>query len=357
VAAGGDSTCAIVGGTAVCWGDNGGGQLGIGSADEAPHPAPGAAAHGGLGVDAIALGARHACARKTSGMVACWGADDRGQVSGAPGDSPRLGPVEVVAARQASARPVAAGARHTCAIAADGRVVCWGDNQRGQLGADLNAVPQSGPVMVTRGGMLLEGVLVVEAGDDWTLAQTGGSVYSWGANDTGQLGNDAVLDRDYAEPVLGVSSDPGIAAGSGHGCVTQPDGIRCWGDNGKGQLGREATSGHNPAGLVEAPFSPPATPVAGGAHTCALAGGTVYCWGDNGAGQLGVSGAGESQTPQAVPVGAVATLAAGRQHTCALTGDGRLYCWGANDRGQLGDGTTTGGPTPRRVKLVCPATP
>src|SRR6185436_10516664 len=81
---------------------------------------------------------------------------------------------------------------------------------------------------------------------------------------------------------------------------------------------------------------------AGGRHTCAVAtGGTVECWGANDWKQLG-NGLRQAQTrPRRVEglAGAATAVAAGDNHTCALTNSGRVRCWGANDSGQLGDGT------------------
>jgi len=93
-----------------------------------------------------------------------------------------------------------------------------------------------------------------------------------------------------------------------------------------------------------------ATAVAAGAqHTCAVTGhGAVQCWGENSSGQLGDGTTTDRATP--VPVsgfgsGAVA-VTAGEYHTCALTSAGAVWCWGANDSGQLGDGTMTNRLTP-----------
>lgn len=109
-----------------------------------------------------------------------------------------------------------------------------------------------------------------------------------------------------------------------------------------------------------APTLPPLTGIvqvaAGGAHTCALTDqGDVLCWGANGFGRLGDGSTTSSPTPVAVAdLGTgVQAIAAGGEHTCALTDQGGVLCWGANSAGQLGDGRLLYSPTP--MDVVAPA--
>jgi alpha-tubulin suppressor-like RCC1 family protein len=136
-----------------------------------------------------------------------------------------------------------------------------------------------------------------------------------------------------------------IAAGELHTCaLTNGGGVKCWGDNGVGQLGdRTTTQRHTPVaafGLA----SGVSTLAAGAEHTCALtSAGGVKCWGDNESGELGDETTIDRYSPVAVSgLGSgVAAVSVGGAHTCALTSGGGVICLGGNDFGQLGDGTTT----------------
>jgi len=176
-----------------------------------------------------------------------------------------------------------------------------------------------------------------------------GSVWCWGADDVGQLGDYGQYPAYAPRPVGGVETALALQVGGDFACVTLPTtGVRCWGRNDRGQ------GGHG----VDAPFITPScvtatsdgismlgavSLAAGGAHACAaLDDGTVHCWGANDAGQLGDgSGIDRNQPVLALGVADARSVAAGGRHTCALLKDTSVRCWGANDDGQLGDGTAT----------------
>ncbi len=187
-----------------------------------------------------------------------------------------------------------------------------------------------------------------------------------GNEDAGAAGADASRTEDAA--LVGVSgadaasapdAEPSfvataLAMGAHHTCaLTAPGGIRCWGDNTFGQLGDGTTTARLTSVGVIGFASGVVAIAAGDDHTCALTGaGSVACWGDNAAGALGMGSVAEAQanTPSQVAglTSGVTAIAAGGADTCAAVGDGGIVCWGDNVSGQLGDGTNTerDAPTP-----------
>jgi alpha-tubulin suppressor-like RCC1 family protein len=140
-----------------------------------------------------------------------------------------------------------------------------------------------------------------------------------------------------------------LAVGSSHTCALQAGGVKCWGFNGSGNLGAGST-GVTSSSATPVPVFGLQTGVrmiaAGGNHTCAVTDSGISCWGSNFSGELGSGSlAGISVTPLAVSglpsIGQIRGLAAGDSHSCALIGDS-VYCWGANASGQLGTGNFDG---------------
>jgi alpha-tubulin suppressor-like RCC1 family protein len=150
-------------------------------------------------------------------------------------------------------------------------------------------------------------------------------------------------------------SGTAVAAGKSHSCVVLNDGaVACWGDNQFGQLGDGRMTGSNvPVNVVG--VSDAAMIVAGWGHTCAVSRiGQVKCWGYNKNGELGNGSTQDSSVPVDV-IGlssGVIALEAGDDHTCAVTGAGRVMCWGYNEFGQLGDGTTESRSVPVEAQAI-----
>ena len=142
-----------------------------------------------------------------------------------------------------------------------------------------------------------------------------------------------------------------IAAGIAHTCAITPEGgVQCWGNNDFGQLGDGTYTGSNvPVNVVG--IGGGATIVAGGNHTCILTGGGVWCWGENSQGQLGDG----TRTNRNIPVKVLSNaidITAGLDYTCAIMLYGQVKCWGNNDQGQLADGTKTDRTTPTLAALI-----
>ncbi|EFO79638.1 regulator of chromosome condensation RCC1 [Oscillochloris trichoides DG-6] len=349
IAAGDAYTCALTTNSAViCWGNNEFGQLGDGTTIQRNTPV----AVNGLssGVVAIAAGYAHTCALTTSGGVSCWGNNESGQLGNGITIQRRT-PVQV-AGLSSGVAAIAAGEYHTCALTTDGAVTCWGSNGYGQLG-DGTTTQRSTPVQVAG---LSSGVTAITAGGSHTCAlTTGGAVTCWGRNGNGQLGDGTTTQRSTPVNVLGLSSEvAAITAGDVYTCaLTTGGGVTCWGANWSGQLGDGTTDERSTPVDVVGLSSGVTAIAAGNDHTCAITtGGGVSCWGVNQYSQLGDGTTTQQSTPVVVNglSSRAAAIAAGDGHTCAMTTGGGVSCWGRNWSGQLGDGTTTQRRTPMQVE-------
>jgi alpha-tubulin suppressor-like RCC1 family protein len=361
-AAGGATTCAVETNAAWvtagwCWGANGSGQVGDGTATDRSRPTqvlavtvepPLPALVGSLG---IATTAYSSCSILGDHTVWCWGDNSIAELGDATADRRAL-PVAV--RRLSGAAALTSGNAYTCATLQSGAVRCWGDNSSGQLG-DGTTNPRSSPVLAK--GVLRPRSLVAGSYHTCAVLQDA-SVACWGANGAGQLGDGTVKDRRTPVPVAGLSDVQEIAPGAGHTCALRHDGsVWCWGDNSAGQLG-DGTFDSRRAPVVVPGLAGVTAVSSRESTTCALLGdGSAACWGDGAAGQLGDSRMPLSPVPVPVPsiIGAKA-IAVGSDHACAIVADGTVACWGANDLGQLGDGTFTRRTSPVVVSGLTGAT-
>ena len=343
VSAGSRHTCALTSeGGVRCWGANGSGQLGDSSRKDRTQPVD----VKGLVGDAVAVsaGAYHTCALDASGRVACWGLNLYGQL----GDGTLSDHAVAVPVRGLPAKVVAisAGGGQTCALTQAGEVRCWGKNGYGQLG-DGTGRQRTRPVKVR--GLSGKAVALSVGSRHACAVLTTGAVECWGANYWGQLGDGTVLQRSRAVPVRGLAGRAiAISAGRYYTCAALHNGrVECWGSNFYGQLGSRGP-GYSVKPIPVTLLSSPAVAVAaGGRHTCALTSkGTVQCWGTNGSGQLGVGAATDVSKPIDTLSGHPVAVSSGEYHACALMAEGSVDCWGSNFFGQLGSGTQFASSTP-----------
>jgi alpha-tubulin suppressor-like RCC1 family protein len=271
------------------------------------------------------------------------------------------------AAAQASANTFAASTNHTLSIRPDGSLWAWGANLEGQLG-DGTTTSHATPVRVLAESPDTRWAQVA-AGTSHTLALSAdGRLYAWGANADGQLGDGSTAPHHSPAVValpaaLGHAAWKQIAAGTSHSLALTTDGhLYAWGNNTSGELGNGARTDQTTPVEVSLPASAGPTAwaqvAAGTNHTLALtADGRLYAWGSNAWGQLGTGGPEKALLPVALPPpgkGAGtrwAQVAAGRYHTLALSTDGRLYTWGSNRFGQLGESTHAQHSTPQPLEL------
>ncbi|TFG82852.1 MAG: RCC1 repeat-containing protein, partial [Spirochaetales bacterium] len=291
------------------------------------------------GVASIAAGDSHTVALKSDGTVWTWGDNSYGQL-GDGTTTERTTPV--LDSVLSGVVAIAAGGCHTVALKSDGTVWTWGSNDYGQLG-DGTTTDSPTPVPVSS----LSGVTAIAAGYQHTVAlkSDDGTVWTWGWNDYGQLGDDTTTDSPTPVPVSSLSGVAAIAAGGVHTVAQWSGGgtVWTWGSNDYGQLGDGTIiDRYTPVPLTS--LSGVASFAAGLCHTVALKSndGTVWTWGNNSYGQLGDGTIIERHTPVKVfSLSEVASIAAGGVHTVALKSNGTVWTWGCNEFGQLGDDTTT----------------
>lgn len=288
---------------------------------------------------------RHVLFTQSNGALAGWGDNSYGQL-GLGGVPTNYQFTQIAPAAQWSLDvfiALSAGNAHTLALKADGTVWAWGSDSNGQLGDDAILANKSAPVQVPG----LTGVMEVCAGGYHSLAlTTGGSVYAWGWDAFGQLGNDATL-ADSPTPVsLPLSYMSGLGAGAYHSLAIYAFGrtVRSWGSNGSGQLG-DATNTQQPTPVTVSGLNNILKVEAGYQHSLALsnANGLVYTWGADWSGQLGNDVLfANSNVPVTVTLSSMIDIAAGQSHSTSTRTSGLTRAWGADYSGQLGNGATAG---------------
>lgn len=243
-----------------------------------------------------------------------------------------------------------AGEAHAMATCSDGSVFAWGFNGSGQLG-DGSYDSRSTAVKVSG----LSNVIFIAAGYQHSLAiKSDGSVWAWGYNGEGQIGDGTQVSRTTPRQVSLPQSARAVAVsgGANHSLAILSDGtVLAWGSNGDGQLGDGSTT-RRLSPVAVSGLTQVTTVVAGGNHSLAInASQQLFSWGANNYGQLGQGDTQSRTVPTAVAsLSAVAQVAGGQGHTLAVTTDGTLFSFGRNTNGQLGvPGVTSTSPAPIQV--------
>ncbi|HVR83498.1 MAG TPA: RCC1 repeat-containing protein, partial [Planctomycetota bacterium] len=328
-------------GTVWAWGKNDQGQLGQGSTAP-PTTALPIQVPGLSDVVAISAGQNHNLALKNDGTVWAWGDNSSGQIgNGSISSTPVATPFQIPGL--AGVREITAGNLHGLALLSDGTVWSWGDNTLGQLGQGTSSTsPVSTPAEV----MNLTSVIDLSAGASQSMAiRKDGSVWVWGNNGSGQLGiagGAAVLTQATQVPSL--SSAIGIAAAASTCYAVRNDGSALsWGYNGNGECGLGTQSLVVGTPTVIPGLSSVSAMAGGWAQALALQDdGTVQSWGQDVWGQLGNGLGVNYDLPIEVPnLTSVIAVAPSFTHTVALRGDGSIWTWGDNSNGQLGNGAVT----------------
>ncbi len=236
---------------------------------------------------------------------------------------------------------VAGGGRSSYAIKSDGTLWAWGYNVYGQLG-DSSTTNRTAPVQVST----LTNVVAVAAGTYHALAvKSDGTVWSWGYNGYGQLGLSDWSNRSAPAQITALSNVVAVAAGDKHSIALKSDGtVWSWGSNYYGELGGGSTSARYTPTQVSG-LSGISKISAGSEFSMALQddgveAGIVWAFGRNDSGQIGDGTTTDRTTPVRVGnVSSVSAIGTGYRTSYAATSDGAAWAWGSNYYGQIGDGT------------------
>jgi alpha-tubulin suppressor-like RCC1 family protein len=329
------------------WGNNDCGQLGDSSLTS--RSSPGSVSGGGSTWRSISSGYSYSAAIKTDGTLWTWGRGGYNQLGIAGGTRSSPGTTAgggtdwcVVSARNA----------HTAAVKTDGTLWTWGSNTTGQLG-DGTTTQRVSPGTVAGGANNWSQVSV---GRTHTAAiKNDGSLWTWGCNASGQLGDATTTSR----------SSPGTVAGGGttwcfiySGCAStfaiKTDGtLWSWGANGSGELGNATTTARSSPGTTAGGGTTWCLVSAGCLHALGIkTDGTLWGWGFNIGGVVGNGSSGSFVTSPVTTAGGGTTwcgASAGCLFSAAVKTDGTLWTWGYNTQGRLGDGTTTNRSSPGTV--------
>lgn len=351
--------CAVtVDGERYCWGHNFFNQLGLGDIEPRESPTL-------LDIEAtrwrtIAMGYGHACGIDLKYQAFCWGAKLASGTNDDTGSLP-LPKAVITTAGPETFQMISAGFLHTCGIAGDSSLWCWGSNKSGALGLgdkDVRLVP----AQVTGGDLVKKYKMVSVAGDtdssfSCAIGVTADALYCWGDNSAGQLGQGNTDPADIPTKV-GDMKWTKISLGFKYACGIQSDeSLWCWGKNTNGELGvGDFDPRDKPTKVTVGPaqwlyVSTSAT------HSCGIdVDGSLWCWGQNDRLQLGFSDPSNKEYPSKVDAGPAKWLlvSAGNGFTCGIASDSTIWCWGTESGtvGSLGNGPgSTSTSTPELIRL------
>ena len=349
IAGGGDHTLILCNtGTVKAFGSNGYGQLGNGTTTDSHTPIQVSLL---TNVTAISGGYTHSLAIKNDSTAWAWGYNNYGQL-GVGTTIDHHAPTHIFGI--SGVVSIRGGQSHTLALKSDGTVWAWGYGYYGQLG-DNNITDSHSPIQVkdSSGSGYLTGITAIAAGNDHSVAlKNDGTVWCWGYGVQGELGDGQNVPRLLPVHVLAPSGSGYltgiIAIASGveddHTLALKNDGtVWTWGYNAQGQLGDGTTMDSNIP--VQAIGLTGITEIAvGGELALALKNdGTIWAWGLN-----------YTSTPAQVSgINGVTAIAAGYGQCIALKDDGTVWIWGYNSNGQLGDGTIINEDNPEHLNGIC----
>ena len=295
----------------------------------------------------VDCGQQHTAAIKTDGTLWTWGYNLYGQIGDNTATN-RSSPVQTIA-YGTNWMQVACGNYHTAAIKTDGTCWAWGTNTRGQLGSD--AFEPASPVQTISFGNNWK---QISCGDSFTAAiKTDGTLWCWGYNQNGQLGNNTITHRSSPVQTIAYGTNwKQVSCGLAHTAAIKTDGtLWSWGRNYEGQLG-DNTITHRSSPVQTTAYGTNWKQVSCNNRSLTSVAiktdGTLWGWGSNGNGVLGDN----TMTMRSSPIQTVAfgtnwkKVSCGSGSTAAIKTDGTLWTWGYNFYGQLGNNTVTSRSSP-----------
>jgi alpha-tubulin suppressor-like RCC1 family protein len=335
-------------GTLWAWGNNSSGQLGIGNNINSNSPVQIGNANNWTDV---AAGNNFTVALNSSGQILTWGSDASGQLGNGPGGGSLNSPSNIVLSND-KWLAIEAGANYAMAIKHDGTLFSWGANNQGQLGLG-NYTNQHTPQSVSS-TLPWIGISCGQEGNN-SLNQhslglkADGTVWSWGDNNLGQLGNTQVsINTNEPQIISSIADIVAVECGWGVSYIRNVSGqVYACGTDTSGAIGN-ATVGGNSGSFIAISVVPIgwSSFSAGENYNVAIkSDGTLWFWGSNTNGQLGNGTAIPSQVNTATQIGTSNNwklVSAGTHHILAINSAGQLFAWGSNSSGQIGNGTSGG---------------
>ena len=330
------------------WGDNIVGQLGDNTTLDRSSPVQ--TISGGNNWKQISLGGATVAAIKTDGTLWLWGSNGNGQLGDNTGTTYRSSPVQTISGGT-NWKQVSVGDYFVSAIKTDGSLWLWGSGSNGQLGDNTPPIIyRSSPIQTVSGGTNWKQVSCGYA--SVAAIKTDGTLWTWGFNTSGQLGDNTVTERSSpVQTVSGGNNWKQVSAGYNFAAAIKTDGsLWLWGSNSNGQLGDNTlTNKSSPVQTISGGNNWKQVS-AGSLMTAAIkTDGSLWTWGWNFYGQLGDN----TRTERSSPVQTISGGNNWKQVSCvgpnnfstpyvtAIKTDGTLWNWGRNNDGFLGDNTTT----------------